>query len=85
MGCAVNLIALGVGYMVFLSATKEKGGIRDFGRIVGIVIIIASIASGICGAMRCKYLKNACGMKSGMCPVMAKQKCPIGGMSGSAK
>ena len=26
MGCAAGLIALGVGYMVFLSATKEKGG-----------------------------------------------------------
>ena len=65
MGCAIGLIALGVGYMVFLSASKEQGSLRQVGRIIGAVIIVASIITGIC-TMLCK--KGGCPM-SGKAPM----------------
>ena len=71
MSCAISLIALGVGYMVFLNASKEKGNIRQIGRIIGAVIIVLSILSGIYMA-KCKM--DTCSMygKAPMCPITAK-------------
>lgn len=70
MGCATGLIALGIGYMVFLNASKEKGSLRQAGRIIGAVIIVVSILTGIC-AMKCKS-------SGGSCPLMGKKMmCPV--------
>jgi len=69
-GCALGLIALGVGYLVFLNASKEKGNLRMAGRIIGAVIIVVSVLGAIC-AVKCK-------MGGGTCPMMGdKMMCPI--------
>ncbi len=62
MGCATGLIALGIGYLVFLNASKEQGSLRQVGRIIGAVIIVVSILTGVC-AMKCK---------TGGCPMSGK-------------
>ena len=71
MSCAISLIALGVGYMVFLNASKEKGSTRQIGRIIGALIVVLSILSGICMA-KCKM--GTCSMygKAPMCPITSK-------------
>jgi len=73
MGCAVGLIALGVGYIVFLNASKEKGSLRQVGRVIGAVIIVVSVLIGIC-ATKCKMMGGECPMsgKAGMCPITGK-------------
>lgn len=71
MSCAIGLIALGVGYIVFLNASKEKGSVRLVGRIIGAVIIVASILAGIC-AVKCKMGGCLMSGKASMCPVSGK-------------
>ena len=76
MSCAMGLIALGVGYLVLLSANKEKEGIRLLGQAIGILIMIGAVASSICGASKCShhgYGKGDCDMMSKGAPM-----CPIG-------
>ena len=70
--CAMELIAMGVGYLVFLKASKEKGGLRQAGRIIGAVIVAVAILTGVCG-MRCK-MGGKCyfSAKAPMCPVSIK-------------
>ena len=62
MSHATGLIALGMGYLVFLNASKEQGSLRLVGRVIGTVIIIVSILSGVCKAY----------CKSGGCPFSGK-------------
>lgn len=71
--CAVGLIALGVGYLVFLNASKEKEGLKLLGQIIGIVIMVVSLLGGLCAA-KCKMFGGSCPMIGGkaMCPVSAK-------------
>lgn len=73
MGCATNLIALGVGYLVFLKASKEQGSLRQVGRIIGAVIVALSILTGVC-AIKCKS-GSGCPFsgKAPMCPIMGKK------------
>ena len=66
-GCAVGLIALGVGYLVFLQGSKEKEGLKLLGQVIGIVIMVASILAGLCVA-KCKMF----GGKAPMCPITGK-------------
>jgi hypothetical protein len=68
-GCALGLIALGVGYLVLIHAGREAGGIRTLGKIVGAVIMIASIAGMVCAA-KCK-------MGGGSCPLTGKAMCAV--------
>ena len=87
MGIAGSLIALALGYMVFIAATKEKGQARSFGRILGAFVIIAAFCGTICGVI---HKSGAYGTKTG-CELMAKcgsggmmksSVCPMGGMKG---
>ena len=70
MSCALALIALGVGYMVVLSANKEKEGFKLLGQVIGILIMVGSVLSSICAA-KCSH--------DGSCPMMSKSApmCPI--------
>ena len=75
MSCAVGLIALAVGYLVFLQGSKEKEGLKLLGQVIGIVVMIAAVLAVACGASQCKYLRSHCGgghEKGGMCPVSGK-------------
>ena len=70
MSCGVGLIALGVGYLVLLSAYKEKEGLRLLGQVIGILIMIGAVASVMCAA---KHKMDSCGKgKAPMCPFSAK-------------
>ncbi len=68
---ALGLIAMGVGYLVFLKATKEQGSLRLTGRILGSVIIIVSILSVLCAAT-CKMGSCPMSGKAAMCPFTVK-------------
>ena len=78
MSCAVALVALGVGYLVFLQASKEKEGLRLLGQVIGIVVMIGAVASGFCAA-RHKMMRSDCPIasKGAMCsfgPKMAEHE-----------
>lgn len=72
MGIAFSLIALGVGYKVYLDSSKEQGRLRTYGRAIGLFIIVASLAGVLCGT----YFK-LCGAPyyfKHFCPLTAPQK-----------
>ena len=78
MSCAVGLVALGVGYMVFLQASKEKEGLKLLGQIIGIVVMIGALGSGYYAA-KCKMAGSGCPIasKGAMCsfsPKMAEHE-----------
>ena len=70
MSCAMGLIALGVGYLVLLSANREKEGVKLLGQVIGIIIMIAAVLSSLCVASKCMK-RGECHMSKGapMCPV----------------
>ena len=85
MHAAVALVALALGYKVFADAHKEKEGLRLLGQIVGLVVMLAAVASMFCGMASCLSGGSQCHMmaKSG-CPHAAKTVCPMGGASAEA-
>jgi membrane-associated PAP2 superfamily phosphatase len=74
MSVAVMLVALCLGYLVFVDASGRKKEQRAVGRAIGIFVMTLSLAAVIMGivkyAMWCKA--------SGSCPLSAKM-CPIKG------
>ena len=85
MHSAVALIALALGYKVFVDAHKEKEGLKLLGQIIGIVVMLAAVLCMLCGAAKC-MTKSQCSLMSKTgCPLAAKTTCPMGDMSGSAK
>ncbi len=71
MSCLVSLITAGIGYLVFLQASKERGVMRLLGLGIGFFLIGAGVLSLMCPNM-CS-MKSACDMKKGgMCPVSLK-------------
>ena len=77
MSCAVGLIALGVGYLVYLQAVKEKEGLKLLGQVIGIFVMIAAVLSMFCMA---KQMKDRCDGGGKNCPMMASKApmCPLG-------
>ena len=69
MGCALALVALGVGYLVLLQANKEKEGLKLLGQAIAILIIIGAVLSSLCSAMKCA--------KGGGCPMHEKKMCAV--------
>ena len=45
MYIALNLIALAVGYLVFLEATKEKKDTKTVGRLIGVFVMTAALGT----------------------------------------
>ena len=76
MGCALGLIALGVGYLVLLQANKEKKNLKLLGQAIGVLIMIAAVLSAVCAA-RCK-MSGDCPLsgKAPMCPFSVKAAPP---------
>ena len=71
----LSLIALALGYQVFLAASKEKEGLKSLGRVVGAFVMIAAFLGIVCGAMKCSYM-GKCFMMSKGCPLSAKTANP---------
>ncbi len=77
MGCAMSLVALGVGYLVLLSANKEKEGLKLLGQAIGILIMVAALMTAVCAASKC--------MKSGSCSMGKAPMCPVSGKLAEAE
>ncbi len=76
MSVALCLIALAVGYKVFVDALKEKKDLKFLGQAIGIFVMVAALLSSVCAVMKCAY-------KSG-CPMMSKYSCPMVKMNSPA-
>ena len=74
MHIGLSLIALALGYKIFIEATKEKGGRKTLGRAIGIyVMLLGFLASVFWIAKYSNYYR--CKMQGGRCPIMAM--CPV--------
>ena len=75
MSCAVALVALSLGYLVYLHASKEKEGVKLLGQVIGIFVMIASVLCLMGSASKCMR-KNGCPFsgKAPMCPLSAKME-----------
>ncbi len=71
MSLALGLIALGVGYLVFASASREKKDVKLLGQITGIAIMVAALATTVCAGMKC--MKGSCSFAK------SKMMCLMGG------
>ena len=84
MHIAVSLVALGLGYLVYVGACKEKEGLKLLGQAIGIFVMIAALVTVACGAAKCAYMKGKA--YGGGCPMAAKSMCSVDrGMPGDAK
>ena len=72
----LNLIELGVGYFVWVTASKEKKTVKLFGRGIAILIMFGAALAILCASMKCLADKGCpfSGMKS-RCPIMSKAMC----------
>lgn len=68
MYIALNLIALALGYFVFLEATKEKKDTKTVGRLIGVFIMTAAL-----GTLLIAFAETSVGN----CMKKAGFKCPI--------
>jgi len=56
MSISIALIALALGYKVFIDASKEKEGLRLLGQAIGVLVLIGSLLMFIAGLVKCaKY------------------------------
>lgn len=72
MSGVMCLIALSLGYLVYLTAVKEKDGLRILGQVIGIVVMLASIGGFLCSTMH--RMKGGMG---GDCSMGSKMSCPM--------
>ena len=82
MFIALNLIALALGYKVFVEATREKKDLKTLGRAVGIFIMIIAFTMTTFSVVKLSKAWCASKSKSG-CPFRSFKFCPYA--SGSAK
>jgi len=79
MYIALNLIALALGYLVFLEATKEKKDTKTVGRLIGVFIMTAAL-----GTILIAFAESSatnCIKKGGFnCPILSKH-CLLKGKS----
>ena len=75
MHMAIALIALALGYKVFVDAQKEKSGLKRLGEIIGAVVMIAAFVCVLHGAAKCRG-SLGCSMAS----KTATAGCPMMGM-----
>lgn len=77
MMSVLGLIALTLGYKVFIDACKEKEGVKLLGQVIGIVVMIAAVLAMFCGTMKCMSKYGGYAMSKGNCPMAAKSVCPL--------
>ena len=71
-GCSLSLIAMAVGYLVLLKASKEAKLLKLLGLIIGTIVIASTLLMGVGKLLYCA--------KSGTCGMMGDKKM-IGGSS----
>ena len=95
MGIGLSLIALVLGYKLFVEAHKEKEGLKILGQVIGIFVMIAAFLAVLCGTMKCMakaycpmdYNKANCPISRALCAMKgdggigSKMNCPVGGKS----
>ena len=69
MFTTVSLIALALGYKVFVDAGKEKEGLKILGQVIGLFVMVAAMLSFVCGVAKC--------MSQAGCPLTSKYNCPM--------
>lgn len=74
MSISFCLMALGLGYVVLVVASKEKEGLKILGQTVGVVILLVSLLTTICCLTGSWIAKtgDGYGAKAG-CPVTVSQ------------
>ena len=76
----VGLIALAIGYMVFVAGAKEKEGVKLLGQGIGILVMVASVFLVLCFSAKC-LMKGQCPLSGGMkshCSMSEKAQCMLG-------
>ncbi len=83
MYAAVALIALALGYKVYVDACREKEGLKLLGQAIGILVMLGAILSIACGAAKCAYMAKKSFYQKNCCAMTARAVCPVSaGMSG---
>ncbi len=80
MFSGLGLIALALGYKVYVDASKEKDGVKFLGQAIGILVMIGAVLVILCGAMKCLSMYGGCPMKmyKGYGSMGAQQTvCPV--------
>ncbi len=85
MSVALALIALALGYKVFVDASKEKEGIRLLGQAIGILVMVGAILFAACATIKCAYKSGCPTMSKSSCPMMAKSNCPMSSQSANSQ
>ncbi|MBI4352744.1 MAG: hypothetical protein HY593_02340 [Candidatus Omnitrophica bacterium] len=74
----LGLIALALGYFVFVAGSKEKEGLKLLGQVIGIMVMIGALLAVSCSMVKCaKYGYSMAG--KGAYPVVVN--CPMRGSS----
>ena len=76
MSCAVALVALSLGYLVYVSAGKEKEGVKLLGQVIGIFVMIAAVMALMCSTAKCMRKGGHEWGKAPMCPLSGKMMEP---------
>ncbi len=72
MSTALCLIALCLGYIVYVNAVREKEGLRILGQVIGIVVMLAAVGGFLCSTMH--RMKRD---YDGGCMMGQKMNCPL--------
>lgn len=81
MMATTALIALCLGYLTYVTASKEKEGVKLIGQAIGIAVMILAVLAMACGACRAYKSKAYCPTGSGSYAV--QKYCPTQGPAGS--
>ncbi len=66
-----TLLSLTAGYFVFAHASAQKADVKQIGRVIGLLIIGASLVGLVCSTL-CMAKRSGCGMMSrggAVCPM----------------
>ena len=74
-GLGILLIAAATGYWVLTLANKEKGQIKNFGQLLGLLIILVSVSLTACKLYRMVSCSPSVGKA---CPFMAGKSSASG-------
>lgn len=69
MFISLCLIALSLGYLVFLGASKEKEGLRLLGQVIGVLVMIVSFLATVCCVSQVSSAKGSWAGYKSTCPI----------------
>ena len=74
----IGLIALSLGYLVYITASKEKEGTKFLGQGIGIAVMIASVMLILCFSFK-SMIMGGCPLKGGSHCSMGQMQCALPG------